>query len=310
MNNKILNKQISIETIIKVAEYLEKYKEEYDKKFELEEIKNKTLPYTERIYEYENGNTTIKYTISFKNGKTITESEYNWFIQNLEESSIIKNISIDLYITYYTKNPNTIDNVNNIFNKVNISLYFREFDASIDIDTMNQEKEAHNVYSDVIDILNDNEDRYNKTIKYRKLRVQSFCVSIGILLSYILYFILNLNINKLSPTVCEIFNNKYVLIIGQWFVSILLGNLASYWFILSIYKPLLPDTKYAGYNSSTYKSVYKDDIDDYIEHSEVHFGKYYDADKRRKKIEKIYKITSKILIIQLVISIILFFILN
>lgn len=310
MNNKILNKQISIETIIKVAEYLEKYKEEYDKKFELEEIKNKTLPYTERIYEYENGNTTIKYTISFKNGKTITESDYNWFIQNLEESSIIKNISIDLYITYYTKNPNTIDNVNNIFNKVNISLYFREFDASIDIDTMNQEKEAHNVYSDVIDILNDNEDRYNKTIKYRKLRVQSFCVSIGILLSYILYFILNLNINKLSPTVCEIFNNKYVLIIGQWFVSILLGNLASYWFILSIYKPLLPDTKYAGYNSSTYKSVYKDDIDDYIEHSEVHFGKYYDADKRRKKIEKIYKITSKILIIQLVISIILFFILN
>lgn len=310
MNNKILNKQISIETIIKVAEYLEKYKEEYDKKFELEEIKNKTLPYTERIYEYENGNTTIKYTISFKNGKTITESDYNWFIQNLEESSIIKNISIDLYITYYTKNPNTIDNVNNIFNKVNISLYFREFDASIDIDTMNQEKEAHNVYSDVIDILNDNEDRYNKTIKYRKLRVQSFCISIGILLSYILYFILNLNINKLSPTVCEIFNNKYVLIIGQWFVSILLGNLTSYWFILSIYKPLLPDTKYAGYNSSTYKSVYKDDIDDYIEHSEVHFGKYYDADKRRKKIEKIYKITSKILIIQLVISIILFFILN
>lgn len=310
MNNKILNKQISIETIIKVAEYLEKYKEEYDKKFELEEIKNKTLPYTERIYEYENGNTTIKYTISFKNGKTITESDYNWFIQNLEESSIIKNISIDLYITYYTKNPNTIDNVNNIFNKVNISLYFREFDASIDIDTMNQEKEAHNVYSDVIDILNDNEDRYNKTIKYRKLRVQSFCISIGILLSYILYFILNLNINKLSPTVCVIFNNKYVLIIGQWFVSILLGNLASYWFILSIYKPLLPDTKYAGYNSSTYKSVYKDDIDDYIEHSEVHFGKYYDADKRRKKIEKIYKITSKILIIQLVISIILFFILN
>lgn len=310
MNNKILNKQISIETIIKVAEYLEKYKEEYDKKFELEEIKNKTLPYTERIYEYENGNTTIKYTISFKNGKTITESDYNWFIQNLEESSIIKNISIDLYITYYTKNPNTIDNVNNIFNKVNISLYFREFDASIDIDTMNQEKEAHNVYSDVIDILNDNEDRYNKTIKYRKLRVQSFCISIGILLSYILYFILNLNINKLSPTVCEIFNNKYVLIIGQWFVSILLGNLTSYWFILSIYKPLLPDTKYAGYNSSTYKLVYKDDIDDYIEHSEVHFGKYYDADKRRKKIEKIYKITSKILIIQLVISIILFFILN
>ena len=36
MNNKVINKQIPLETIVKVANYLEKYKEEYDRKFELE----------------------------------------------------------------------------------------------------------------------------------------------------------------------------------------------------------------------------------------------------------------------------------
>jgi len=73
---------------------------------------------------------------------------------------------------------------------------------------------------------------------------------------------------------------------------------------------LLPDTKYAGYNSSTYKSVYKDDVEDYIEHSEVHFGKFWDAEKRRNKIEMIYKITSKVVLVQLLISIVLFLILK
>ncbi len=40
MNNKVVNKQISLKSIIKVANYLEEYKEKYDRKFELEENKN------------------------------------------------------------------------------------------------------------------------------------------------------------------------------------------------------------------------------------------------------------------------------
>jgi hypothetical protein len=54
----------------------------------------------------------------------------------------------------------------------------------------------------------------------------------------------------------------------------------------------------------------QDDIDDFIEHSEVHFGKFWDAEKRRNKIEKIYKITNKIVLIQFLISVVLFLILE
>ena len=94
MNNKVVNKQIPLETIVKVANYLEKYKEEYDRKFELEQNKNKNIPYGEKQWEYENGNTTINYTIEFKNGKNIKESDYNWFAQNLNQPSIIKSLAI------------------------------------------------------------------------------------------------------------------------------------------------------------------------------------------------------------------------
>lgn len=51
-------------------------------------------------------------------------------------------------------------------------------------------------------------------------------------------------------------------------------------------------------------------MDDFVEYSEIHFGKYWDAAKRRTTIEKIYKITSKIVLIQLAISVALFFILK
>ena len=49
---------------------------------------------------------------------------------------------------------------------------------------------------------------------------------------------------------------------------------------------------------------------DYLEHSEVHIGKFWDAEKRRNKIEKIYKITRLVVLIQIVISTILFLILK
>lgn len=308
MNNKVINKQIPLDSIIKVANHLEDYKEKYDKKFELEENKNKNISYGEKQWEYENSNTSISYTIEFKNGKNIRESNYNWFVGNLNQPSTIKSISIDLYISFYTKSNSST--TNDIYNKISISLYFREFDASIDIDTTNQENEAHNVYSEIMNILEDNEDRYNKTIKHRKIRIQSFCISIGIVLSYILYIALRMNIDKLDSFIVQYLDNKLVLLIGQWLVAILSGNVLSYWLIVSIYKPLLPESKYAGYNYSRGRENYIDDVDDFVEHSEIHFGKNWDAAKRRITIEKIYKITSKIVLIQLAISVALFFILK
>ena len=42
-------------------------------------------------------NSKIKYTINFKNGKHITESDYNWFIGNLDKVSTIYLIKYGYY---------------------------------------------------------------------------------------------------------------------------------------------------------------------------------------------------------------------
>lgn len=56
--------------------------------------------------------------------------------------------------------------------------------------------------------------------------------------------------------------------------------------------------------------MYVDDIEDFTSHNEVQIGKFTDNGKNRELIEKIYKITNKIVLIQLVISILLFFIIK
>ena len=289
MNNKIVNKQIPISKIVDIANYFEDYKDRYDEIFRKEKERNKNLSFSEKKFEYENGSAEIRYTITFYNGQSLTESDY--------------------------KGEN--EDYNNQYNKIYCSVDFRDLgmnlkhsDVVINVETTNQERESNNIYSTIMNTLEDTEDRYNKTIKHRKIRTQCFTISVGIILSYILYIILKINIDKIPPILAEYMNNKYILIFGQWFVAILLGNVFAYWYILSIYKPLLPSAKYAGYNRSTYKSKYTDDIDEYLEHSEVHFGKFWDAEKRRNKIEKIYKVTNKIILVQLLISILLFFILK
>ena len=306
MQETIINKQISKESIIKTASYLNELKEEYLKLFNEDERKNANLPYNEQDYKYKTGKATFNFNITEKNGKSITKSEYDWFVENMKNTKEIQSTKIELIISFFTKADRT--KINNILNQIAIFVYFRENDVDVHVKTTNQDEHTDNIFSNIIDILNNNKDSYDKTIKYRKFKIQSFCISIGIIISYILFILLKLKIINID--IDEMLVNKYFLILGQWIVAIAFGNLLSYWFIYNIYKPLLPKAKYKGYDVSARKSVYKDDIDEFKQHCEIHIGKYYDAEKRRNKIEKISKVTRVVVLIQVVISIILFFIIK
>ena len=92
MNNKVVNKQISLRTILDIANYFEDYKERYEEIYRKENERNKDKSYGEKNYEYENGNIEVRYTIDFYNGQNLTESNYNWFVSNTNNPKAIKNI--------------------------------------------------------------------------------------------------------------------------------------------------------------------------------------------------------------------------
>lgn len=303
----IINKQIDIETIIELANYLEDQREEYIKLINIDKAKNNGLPYEKQIYQYKcmGQEPNVEYEITFKDNKNIQQTDYNWFIGNLSNVSKIKKIYMYFYVSY-TDNSNG----NDIYKRISEDITFYEDRVYLRVDGSELEDEVYKRHSYIRGILERGEDRYNKTVKNRNFRIQSFCFSIGFVLSYIIYFVLAGMKDSLPEVLVEILNNKYAIVFGQWFVSAVIGNIFGYAIMMGLYRNILPKTKYSHYSSSSHKSVYVDDVDNYIGECEVHIGQYANCGKNRKLIEKIYKVTRIIVLIQLVISIILFFVLK
>lgn len=307
-DEKIINKQISVSDIIELAKYFEERKEYYQKLIEEDLKKNKEISYKEQIYSYKEVITPkVSYEITFKDNKSIKQSDYEWFILNLSDVTIIKRIIINFRVTY---SDNTINKEKPMNKSINTYIAFHEDRVTLKVDGVGIEEEVYNEHSKIKEILEKGENRYNKTIKNKNVRIQSFCLSIGFILSYILYIVLCIVKNDLPETLTFMLNSKYVLVFGQWFVSAILGNIVGHPIMMRYYKNLLPGRKYSHYSTSSKKAVYVEDIENYTNGCEIQIGKNTNNSKNREKIEKIFKITNKIILIQMVISIILFCILK
>lgn len=304
---KIVNKIIPIETIVEVANYLEDQKEEYKRLFERDAQKNRDLKYSEQVYEYKGENPKVQYTIKFKDGREITEPDYNWFIGMLGNLKAIEHISFYSSINYSTNYKNR---EHYEYMHLSTFVHFYEDTTTIRVDGTNMEEQVYRIHSYLRGTIENNEDRYNKTVKNRNFRVQSFCLSIGFVLSYIIYLVLNGMRAELPEILLQILDNKYGIILGQWFISALVGNILGFPIMMALYRSIVPKAKYSHYSRSSHKSVYVDNVEDYVAHNEVQIGKFANNGKNRAIIEKIYKITSKIVLVQLAISILLFFVLK
>ncbi len=295
---KFQNRQIPLKTIENVANYLEILKEEYNKKFEIDDRKNESINYGERNYEYGKGESKLIYEIEYENGTNIKEENYNWFIANINPSKKIKYIGINFSVHFYTtkQDMRKFENKCEEYNNISIVIRMEEDDGRIFANTTRQENNTNKYYNDIINMFNNNEERYNKTIKHRNIRRFCFCTTIGIILSYIIYFILKINMNVFPKEIESLLNNKIFIVLGQWIMAISCGHLFSSWYISSLYIPIIPPRYYVGNNK------YEDSIELYVRKAEVHIGRYWDAGIRRRKIEILYKYCKKIVLIQLILS--------
>lgn len=304
---KIINKIIPIETIVEIAGYLEDQKEEYNRLFENEKKQNMNLSYSEQVYQYKGDMSKVQYEIKFKDGKEIKEEDYNWFIGMLDNLILIEEITFYYHVDYSSNYENK---EHYEYMRLNTWIHFYEDSISLSVDGKNMEEQVYRLHSYLRGVLENNDERYNKTVKNRKFRIQSLCFSIGFVLSYIIYFVLLANKAKLPQEIASYLNNKYVVIFGQWFISAIIGNMFGFPIMMGLYRNILPKAKYSHYSRSSHKSVYVDNIEDFTAHDEVQIGQFANNGKNREIIEKIYKITSKIILVQLVISVLLFFIMK
>ena len=282
------NKIVTIEKIVEISQFFESNKNKYVELFNKDKIKNENLSYDKQDFEYYGTIPKVEYTVYFMDGRILKENSYDWFISMLVDKKFIKRIDFYLDISYSS------DNIERTYKSIATTLILNadEYEDKIRLNVYsnNLESEANIFKNELTNIINTCEPRYNKIVKYSKFIIQTFCITIGLILSYIIYGILLVNMDNLDSIFVEYLENKYVLIIGQWLVAIILGNVVSYGIIYSLYKLILPKVKYSGYNSSN-KSIYKEDINEFIEHSEIQLGRFSTASNLRKNIEKTYKYT-------------------
>lgn len=107
---------------------------------------------------------------------------------------------------------------------MNISISFSEDSTRIMVNSEQLENESYTIYNDIMDIL-------NRTI-------------------------------SLPEVLKTLLSNKFIIIIGQWFISAIIGNVISYNIIANWYKYLIPKTKYAGWNKSKHRATYIDNVDE------------------------------------------------
>lgn len=69
----------------------------------------------------------------------------------------------------------------------------------------------------------------------------------------------------------------------------MIGSMISSSKLDKYYETIVPSKKYAGYDSTNYKRIYKDDIDSFVDTSEILIGKKINNLDNRRMIKKVYE---------------------
>lgn len=303
---EIKNKIISADTIIKIAELLENEKLHYqklglyDKKFN---YYNKN-----EIKVYRVSKDVVTYDVRLKSGENIEKEGIEWLKSQLTDRFLPAIDSIRMDFTMYVSSErmnNTDVNSSSNFRTINVLVYFYENEAYFSVDSTELEDEAYKLHSDIASIINSCPDRYNKTIKRRFIRSQCLSLTIGFIIAYIAMIAIKISYDDLPEIVQKIFDSTiYSYVIVFFIIAFGAGNIIGQGVTAALYRTIAPRKKYSHYDRSSKKSVYVDNISEYINQNEVQFGKYYNSAAKRARIEKIFKITGIIVALQIFAAII------
>lgn len=152
----IVNKIITVDTILEVANYLEDKLEEYKRLYNEELKRNQGLDRYEQIFKCKlSDSSKIEYEITFIDNKSLTQSDYNWFAGNLANPSLVKRVNIYYYISY---EDNSEDIKNSVYRNVHAHITFHDDTIFMTVDGKELENEESNITEKIVDENNTSEN--------------------------------------------------------------------------------------------------------------------------------------------------------
>ena len=160
---------------------------------------------------------------------------------------------------------------------------------SIDASISSLDNKMSDIYKLIKDKINNASVKYDRIIKDKNKISNKVSFAIGIIPSLIVCTLL-----AFIPVVRHIYS---ITILSYPILVLLLTFVIGATFSASklepYYKSIMPKKKYDGYDSNRGKSIYKDDIDNFVGTSEIIIGKNINNIHNRKEIEEIEEKYSK-----------------
>lgn len=240
-------------------------------------------------------------TFNFYDDTNVTVDNYPAFItifnNRLHE---VKDMWVRYNCHYWIQNGNDQKMVSQ---HINMSIY--EYKMDIEVNLSSDDKKMDDIYQLIKEKILHAPERYDRVIKKKSSITNKIGFALGMIPSLVICTLL-----VFVPAIRQIYGMTYVLFpIATIILAFMIGNTVFGGKLDRLYSTIVPEKKYAGYDSTNYKSIYKDDIEKFVETSEIIIGKNIDNIKNRKEIVELEKKYSsyipKELIALLVLSIVM-----
>lgn len=290
---KVANKIIKSEDLFDIFSKMQEKILEYKKTSEIQERKNSILEWSDRNWDYKDEGSTLTFEVNFYDDTTIKFDNYNNFIsiyyQRLEE---IKRIYVFFGVSYSIKK---IGNSEDYFRE-NINMWIFEGKADMEISLNSNYKKIDDVYELIKSKILNAPVRYDSTIKNRN-KIKN---TVGFTIAFIPAIIICI-LCLFVPAIRMMFSSTYIAFpIAVLLISYLLGTFIGSSILDGLYSNIIPEKVYAGYDDKNYQSIYKDDVEQYKQTSEILIGKNVDNLKNREKIISYYNKYKKFILPEII----------
>ena len=287
---KAENKIISSEDVKNIIESMNNLIIKYKKIDDALEKKNEFFDYKEKEKIFEDNGCKIKYTIDFHDNTESSIDDYDQFLEiytnRLRE---IKYVWVYFTFNYIIKYPGK----DNEYHYQKINLYIHEHKVNIETDIDSQDHTLDTIYNKIKQMVLTAPPKYDDIIKKRTFIMSKVGLSYGLIPSTILCLL-----TCASESIRIAYMTTYVLFpIATILLGFAIGVTISFFIMNKLYETLLPEKKYAGYDKN-YGNIYTDNVEDYINSSEVLIGKNVDNKYKRDKIKEMNEKSKGLLLIE------------
>ncbi len=281
---KAENKIISSDDLTQIFQLMGETLKKYLKISQQEEMRNRMLDIPYQNYTFKDEGSKMKVAVDFYDNTNITFDNFDSFMgifySRVDE---IKTMDVHYTLSYtvITPEPNRSRN----FYSQSIQMHISENKLNITLNLKSEDPKLDDIYNLIKNKILNAPQKYDEVIRKKSKIINTVSFGVGLIPGMIIAALL-----LFIPVVNNIFFKGYVVYpIVALLLAYIIGNIISSSKLDKYYNPIMPSKKYAGYDTTNYKSIYKDDIDSFVGTSEILIGKKVNNLENRRMIRTEYE---------------------